>query len=339
MYVTLRHLPPDTKIKPENPSNDRAEATAPSAHEIIKRLRALQSRDLVDELLCDGTLTFDDVVTRYGNEETTRTVEAMRRNYANSIATAEKVFKDFSWRFLAQAKALSAMGTISIPHEEIETRFRRLSFELIDPIKSKSPHPEFDTHDMSVRIPVPLVTGKFNYADFVHEAIHGISGRHVVSFVCDEGAKAETMERAVSRTGLHFDIPLRDGWSRRFEWLDEGIVEHLTEHFVPHLKVHREARRFEVDIVKALTNPRGFYRIPLSVLTAAFFANFEPSAEPGLRYPQWSDLNDTFPIAHLNKIDKLIGTFDEEVVAQLVASRNICKASVAELERVVNSMK
>jgi hypothetical protein len=93
-----------------------------------------------------------------------------------------------------------------------------------------------------------------------------------------------------------------------------------------------------VDIVKALTNPKGFYKIPLRALTAPFCANFDSSAEPGLRYPQWSDLNDTFPIAHLNKLDKLVDEFGEEKVAKLVASRNICKASLTELERVITKM-
>ena len=339
MSISLRHLPPDTTIKPETPSNDLAEATAPSAHEILKRLRALPSRELVDEILYEGSLTLDDLVARRGNERTTRTVEAMRLNYANSITAADTIFRDFSWRFLAQAKALSGMGIIPISSDEIESRFKRLSFELIDPIKSRTACPEFDTHERIVRIPVPMVTGKFNYADFVHECIHGIAGRHVMEFRCTEGAKAESVERTVSRTGLHFDIPLPDGWSRHFEWLDEGIVEHLTEHFVPTLKVHREARRYEVDLVKALTNPKGFYKIPLPALTAAFFANFDPSAEPGLRYPQWSDLNDIFPIAQLNKIDALVASFGEEKIARLAASRNICKASFDELERVVEGMR
>jgi hypothetical protein len=339
MNISIRHLPPETKIQAETPSNDLAEATAPSAHEILKRLRALPSRELVDELLDEGSITLDDLLARHGNQRTTRGVESMRENYATSIATADKTFRDFSWKFLAQAKALSGAGIIPIPSDEIESRFKRLSFELIDPIKSQSASPEFETHEMNIRIPVPLTTGSFNYADFVHEAIHGIAGRHVMEFSCTEGAKAENVERTVARTGLHFDIPLPDGWSRHFEWLDEGIVEHLTEHFVPRLKVHREARRFEVDIVKALTNPKGFYKIPLQALTTAYFANFDPTADPGLRYPQWSDLNDTFPIAHLNKIDTLVARFDEERVARLVASRNICKASLVELERVVEGMR
>ncbi len=338
MRVTLQHLPPDTKVRAEVPGNDLAEATAPSAHEILKRLGALPSRELVDDLLWEGPLTFDDVVTRRRSQEITDSAEKMQKNYAHSVVIAERTFKNFSWKFLAQAKGLSAMGVIPIHPSEIEYRFNRLSFQLIDPTKSQSAHPEFDTHEMSVRIPVPLVTGTFNYADFVHEAIHGIAGRHVMEFTCTEGAKSDLPERIVGRTGLHFDIPLPDGWSSHFEWLDEGIVEHLTEYFVPALKVYREARRFEVDIVKALTNPKGFYKIPLTALTKAFFANFEPSAEPGLRYPQWSDLNDTFPIAQLNKMDKLVDLFGEERVARLIASRNICKASIAELERVVRAM-
>jgi hypothetical protein len=339
MSISLRHLPPETTIKGEAPSSDLAEATAPSAHEILKRLRALPSREIVDDLLYEGSITLDDLVARNGNARTTETIESMRANYANSIATANKTFRDFSWRFLAQAKALSGTGILPISAEQIEVRFRQLSFELIDPIKSQSPSPEFDTHERIVRIPIPLTTGDFNYADFVHEAIHGIAGRHVMELSCTEGAKAESVERTVGRTGLHFDIPLPDGWSRHFEWLDEGIVEHLTEHFVPHLKVHREARRFEVDIVRTLTNPKGFYKIPLRALTAAFFANFDPSAEPGLRYPQWSDLNDIFPIGHLNKIDKMVEKFGEEKVAKLVASRNMCKASLVELERVMEGMR
>jgi hypothetical protein len=339
MSISLRHLPPETTIKAEAPSTDLAEATAPSAHEILKRLRALPSREIVDELLYDGPITLDDLVARNGNARTTQTLEAMRANYANAVATANKTFRDFSWRFLAQAKALSGIGVLPISAEETEVRFSQLSFELFDPIKSKCASAEFDTHERIVRIPIPLMTGEFNYADFVHEAIHGIAGRHVMEFSCTEGAKAESVERTVGRTGLHFNIPLPDGWSRPFEWLDEGIVEHLTEHFVPHLKKHREARRFEVDIVKALTNPKGFYKIPLRALTAPFFANFDPSAEPGLRYPQWSDLNDTFAVTHLNKIDKLVDEFGEEKVAKLVASRNICKASLVELERVVEGMR
>lgn len=310
-------------MKAEAPSSDLAEATAPSAHEILKRLRALPSRDIVDDLLYDSSITLDDLIARHGNALTTETVESIRANYANSVATAKTIFRDFSWRFLAQAKALSGSGILPISGEEIELRFSQLSFELIDPIKSQSPSPEFDTHERIVRIPVPMITGTFNYADFVHECIHGIAGRHVMEVRCTEGAKAESVERTVSRTGLHFDIPLPDGWSGHFEWLDEGIVEHLTEHFVPHLKKHREARSFEVDIVKALTNPKGFYKIPLRALTAPFFANFHPSAEPGLRYPQWSDLNDTFAIAHLKKIDNLVDEFGEEKVAKVVASRNI----------------
>ena len=338
MSISLRHLPPETMIKAEAPSTDLAEATAPSAHEILKRLRALPSREIVDELLYEGSITLDDLVARNGNARTTETVESIRANYAHSIATATKTFRDFSWRFIAQAKALSGIGILPISAEEIELRFTQLSFELIDPIKSKSASAEFDTHERIVRIPIPLITGEFNYADFVHECIHGIAGRHVMEFRCSEGAKAESVERTVGRTGLHFDIPLPDGWSRHFEWLDEGIVEHLTEYFVPTLKVHREARRYEVDLVKALTNPKGFYKIPLPALTAAFFANFDPSAELGLRYPQWSDLNDTFAIAHLNKIDNLVQEFGEEKVAKLVASRNICKASLTELERVITKI-
>lgn len=337
MRIAVRHIDPNLKIGSESPPNDLADAIPPLRGAILKSLRESGSSELVAELLDQGVLKLHDFTTPHVNHRLANTAEVIRANYAHSIAMAERTFQEFSRKFLAQAKVLARSGTLTISSDEIDRRYKRISFQLVDPIKSGYQDPEFDDHEFAIRIPIPILTGEFKYSDFAHEAIHGLAGRNVVEFTVPNGARPSETGRLASRKGLRFNVPMPDGGNDLFEWLDEGLVEYLTSFFVPSLQRQREAYPHEVSIIKTLTNPKGCYRVPLEKLTAAYFADFDFRAEPGHRYPEWRDLNSVFPIQQINKINLLIETYGAERIAPLLAQRNVFKAPRAVLDKILES--
>lgn len=336
MRIAVRHIDPNFKIGSDSPPSDLADAIPPHRGAILKSLRESGSSELVAELLDQGVLKLHDFTTPHVNHRLANTAEVIRANYAHGVAIAERTFQEFSRKFLAQAKVLARSGTLAITSDEVERRYKRISLQLVDPIKSGYQDPEFDDHEFAIRIPIPILTGEFKYSDFVHEAIHGLAGRNVVEFTVSNGGGAAEKGRLASRKGLRFNIPMPEGGNDLFEWLDEGLVEYLTSLFVPSLQKRREAYPDEVSIIKTLTNPKGCYRVPFEKLTAAYFADFQYSAAQGDRYPQWRELNSVLPIQQLNKINALIETYGVERVAPLLGQRNVFKASRPILEGVLN---
>ena len=158
-----------------------------------------------------------------------------------------------------------------------------------------------------------------------------MAGRQAARVGFWERNKITYEDQYVLRGGLRFDLPTSTNDKTYFNWLNEGLVEHLTELFVPEEKRTEVAYEDEVNIVRALTAPAGLYRIPLQSLTAAYFANYDPNAEPGLRFPEWHDLTRVFPTRQILKIDRLIERDGAEATAHLITSQNIFALSEQEL--------
>ena len=265
------------------------------------------------------------------NHRLSQTAEIFRSNYETALGEAEQTFRDFSRRFLIQAKCLCWDKTVALSPEEIENRFLSLKTELIDPIRAGSDDPVYDDLTFTIRIPVPVFGGSFSYADFVHEALHGIAGRHAALVEFHSRNKNIFEEMCVLRGGLRFEIPSAVEDKAYFNWLNEGLVEHLTDFFVPEDERTEVAYEDEVNIIRALTAPQGLYRIPLQTLTAAYFANFDPTAESGLRFPEWHDLTRVFPVQQMHKISRLIDRDGAEATVELLTSQNLFALSDEEL--------
>ena len=331
MQIKVTHVAPRTPIEREDSATDLASASAPESRDIAKRLRDCGNSKLGDELIRIGALEPLDFGSNRINHRLSQTAEIFRSNYETALGEAEQTFRDFSRRFLIQAKCLCWDKTVALSPEEIENRFLSLKTELIDPIRAGSDDPVYDDLTFTIRIPVPVFGGSFSYADFVHEALHGIAGRHAALVEFHSRNKNIFEEMCVLRGGLRFEIPSAVEDKAYFNWLNEGLVEHLTDFFVPEDERTEVAYEDEVNIIRALTAPQGLYRIPLQTLTAAYFANFDPTAESGLRFPEWHDLTRVFPVQQMHKISRLIDRDGAEATVELLTSQNLFALSDEEL--------
>lgn len=323
MQLVVSPIAPNLKISNDTPISDLGTLTPPETTDIVRRLRQSAGTRLSEALVHTGTLDNKDLRLHKINRRLAETAQSMRTNYQEALITAEQVFRDFSKRFLMQAKALTWTGTIPLSPNVIEERFRRLSIKLIDPIRTGSTDPEFDHESLTIRIPVPVIEGTFSYTDFVHEALHGIAGRNAANVTVRCNGKATDTTTEVVRSGLRFLIPNLQRDRDLFEWLNEGLVEHLVGFFVPVEKQDSSAYCDEVDIIRALTAPDGLYKIPLNLLTAAYFAHYDPTMPVGIRYPEWHDLTRIFPTSEMAKISALIAARGTEATLHILASRNI----------------
>ena len=331
MQVKVTHVAPRTPIEREDYATDLASPSAPASRDIAKRLRDCGNCKLGEELLLIGALEPIDFGSSRINQRLSRTAEILHANYETALEEAEQTFRDFSRRFLIQAKCLTWDRTIPLSPEEIESRFLALKTELIDPIKTGSEDPLYDDLTLTIRMPVPVIGGTFSYADFVHEALHGIAGRHAALVEFNLRNKIDHEEMCVLRGGLQFEIPHSVQNRTFFNWLNEGLVEYLTELFVPEEQRTEVAYEDEVNIIRALTAPQGLYRIPLETLTAAYFANYDPTAESGLRFPEWHDLTRVFPVQQMHKIANLIDRDGTEATVELLTSQNLFAIPAEEL--------
>jgi predicted house-cleaning noncanonical NTP pyrophosphatase (MazG superfamily) len=288
---------------------------------------------LSQELVYAGNLDLKDLRLHKINRRLAETAQSMHTNYQEAINTSEQVFREFSKKFLIQAKALTWTGLIPLAPDALEARFKKLSIQLIDPIRSGSTDPEFDFFALTIRIPIPVIGGTFSYTDFVHEALHGIAGRHTAHVILrDDGQLTDTATEVI-RSGLRFTLPHMQKDRDLFEWLNEGLVEHLVSFFVAEENQENLAYVDEVDIIRALTAPEGLYRIPLGALTAAYFAHYDPSVPVGIRYPEWHDLTQVFPTREMAKISRLIEQHGAEETLEILTSQNIFDRREAKLSR------
>jgi hypothetical protein len=331
MQIKAIPIPPRTRIERETVATDLAAASAPASHEMAKLLRDCRSSKIAEELLTRGDLQPLDFGSTRINHRLSQAAELFCAHYETALQEAEQTFRDFSRRFLIQAKGLTWDRTIALSPDEVESRFLSLKTELVDPIKAGSEDALFDALTLTIRIPVPVMDGTFSYADFVHEALHGISGRHAAQVEFHKRNKETFEEKCVLRSGLRFDIPNSDEDHVFFHWLNEGLVEYLTELFVPENKRTEVAYEDEVNIIRALTEPNGRYKIPLQTLTAAFFANHDPAVEHGLRFPEWHDLTRIFPVRQMHKISHLIERDGAEATVELINSENLFALSEEDL--------
>jgi hypothetical protein len=337
MAIAVRHIDPNSKTTVGDCRAALADMRAPSKKAILQSLRKNHSNELALELLEVSRLRARDIHSEVPNEQLDRLIEKVRRNYSRGVKVAEPVIADFYQRFVEQAKTFSKTGLIPLSPDEIDRRLKRLSFELVDPIKEGVTESEYMVSRFVIRIPVPVTTGRFLYADFAHEVLHGLAGRNVVSFSTAAQDRSAPQSTIACRAGLRFQVPMPQGVNDLFEWLDEGLVEYLTVKFEPHLQKRDEAYTSEVSIIKSLIDPNGYYRVPLSTLTAAYFADFDYRKQQGSRYPEWQQLNAAFPIHQITKINYLVETFGVDKVAPLLKQMNVFTASRAELSELLAS--
>lgn len=331
MQIVIAPTTPDVRITHDKTPADITPLTAPETSEIVRRLRQSAGMRLTQELVYAGALDYKDLRLHKINRRLAETAQTIHTNYQEALTSSEQVFSAFSKKFLIQAKALTWTGIIPLSPDILEERFRKLSIQLIDPIRSGSSDPEFDHYELTIRLPIPVIGGTFSYTDFVHEALHGIAGRHTAKVMLRNDKKSFDTTTEVLRSGLRFTIPGLERDFDPFEWLNEGLVEHLVSLIVPEEEQDTAAYIDEVDIIRALTAPHGMYKIPLTTLTAAYFAHYDQTSPVGLRYPEWHDLTRVFPTSEMLKISRLIATRGAEDTLTVVTSKNIFDIRESEL--------
>lgn len=310
MPITVRHLGPITAPPPRPPSdNELGQIRIPCQDEILQALRAEapERNELRAALIEQRIIHSRDLeCSPSGNRRVKRVIEEIQSSYRKSLESAEKTMLEFQERFLNRAFELAETDIIPISRNEIRRRLGRLTIAVTDPIKTKDTDPEFVQNTLTIKMPVPVLAGRFFYDDFAHEALHGLAGEDYVEATISNGDAATTQELRTCRRGLYFDVPMPNGRNILFSWLDEGLIEHLLGFFVLRCKRSENCYPDEVDIIKTLTDSEGRYRVPLRKLTEAYFANYDASAPNGKRYPEWSELNKFLPIKTLNQINRII---------------------------------
>lgn len=309
MPITVRHLGPITSPPVRPPiDGDLAQVRTPPRDEILRALRTGGAENgLRGALITAGMIRPRDLECGRGfNRYLEGAIHEIQANYRRSIHRAPDIMSSFQNRFLARALELAGTDVIPIPRDEIRRRFERLAFTLVDPIKTRVTEPEFDDSTLTLRIPVPILDGVLSFDDFAHEALHGLAGEDIVQAIVSHDDSHSTQKTRACRRGLYFDVPMPDGRNLLFKWLDEGLVEYLTRYFVTRKERYEDAYPDEVKIIKTLTDAGGRYRVPLRKLTDAYFANYDASAPEGRRYPEWTELNKSLPIATLNRINRII---------------------------------
>ena len=332
MRLAFSPITPDIHIPSDTPSPNIASLTPPDTTEIVRRLRQSAGMSLSEELVDTGAVDFKDLRLHKINRRLADTAQSMRANYEEALKNSNQVARDFSKKFLMQAQALTWTCVIPLSPHVIEERFRRLSVEFFDPLRAGTSHPEFDHYTLTIKLPLPIVRGTFSYMDFVHEALHGISGRHACVVTLSDDKKILDITNEVTRSGLRFTLPHLHKPLSVFEWLNEGLVEHLVSFFIPDEKQDSIAYPNEVDIIRALTAPDGLYKIPLRTLTAAFFADYDHRALLGIRYPEWHDLTRVFPTQEMLKISRLIDNYGSERTLCALTSQNIFGVPDSEID-------
>jgi hypothetical protein len=331
MRISIASLAPNTKFVDESPKPDAADSHLPEANQLIQRLRDTMGTPFSEELVRTGTLGLEDLRFHRINRRLASVACMLQRNHDSFVGKSAEICKEYSEQFLRRAEQLSWSGIIPLEPRTIKERFSRLDFCHIDSTKSGDITPRFDADDLTIWLPIPVLDGCLPYEDFVHEALHGISGRHVAHAKLHGARDLVTTTTETIRSGLRFTVPGLETYSDRFIWLNEGMTEHLSSLFLPESEQSCPAYQDEVDLVRTLIAPQGVYRIPLRAITAAYFADFHPAEAPSLRYPEWYDLNAVLPIAELLKISRLIERRGLYETLCIVSSRNIFGVSEHDL--------
>ncbi len=323
MRLSITSLPPNTNFVNDSPVPDVAEAHLPETNKLIQRLRDTRGTPFSEQLVGTGALDLADLTFHRINRRLADAARILQHNHDSFVRKAPEIIQDYSERFLRKAEHLYWSNVIPIEPCTIRDRFKRLKICLLDSTKSGHIAPTFVPGCLTIMLPVPVLDGCLAYEDFVHEALHGISGRHAAKATFQGVRDLGTTITQTMRGGLCFAIPTLEGSCDRFSWFNEGVTEHLASLFIPECKQSNQAYMHEVDLVRTLVAPHGLYKIPLRAITAAYFADFNPTAEPTLRYPEWSDLNSVLPIAELLKISRLIECRGIYETLCIVSSRNI----------------
>ncbi len=311
-------------LKASSEDSHFASLTVPSEGEMVRRIKTIGNPDLFRDFNEASLITRQDLASTRINGRLASLVRRCHFNHQKAVDTFKDEMERFSKQFLMQARTLIWSGKLPLSIDELERRFNLLSFELLNPLQGHGINPECSTRRLAVRMPIPFLTGAFDYSDFVHEALHGISGRAVATVTQIKTSTSYQTSLEVLRTGLSFEIPVAGGKMKTyFEWLNEGIVESLVPLFVSSGKGSEDIYEEEVKLLRLLTDPEGKYKVPMASILAAFFADYQKDAETGLKFPEWHDLNKFLPAKQLRKMDRLIEKYDIEAILELMSIENI----------------